>query len=64
MAYREENDQVILTMSRDDYKRLMMSLNSLAVVARPTFYAFLDRLNSGNLNYTPYQVEEMEEKKS
>lgn len=67
MSYREEDGQVILTMSREDYNRLLMTF-ALATVrgieSRAEFpeaventLALLNRLNEGNPNYTPYQVE-------
>lgn len=62
MSYREEDGQVVLTMSREDYDWLVDSLKfsiglsysteRLRVVAR-----LLDDWNSGNPHYTPYQVE-------
>ncbi len=64
MSYREENDQVILTMSREDYDNL------LTVFALATNWsmkecgkadglrALMNRLNEGNPNYTPYQTGE------
>ena len=68
MSYREENGQVILTMSREDYERTMRTLGYAAGNAlrsregRVATFELLNRLNSGNPNYTPYQVEA--EKKS
>jgi len=67
MSYCEENGQVILTMSREDYDRMLMLLghatgfNMRAVDPPFTLSAileFMNRLNQGNPNYTPYQVEE------
>ncbi len=68
MSYREENDQVILTMSREDYETLLLQLGIAAgwVASKDGAsgesmlrnLAFLNRLNEGNPNYTPYQVEE------
>ena len=62
MSYREENGQVILTMSREDYNLLLIYLGDAAghhfdtgPQAKPS-WEFLKRLNSGNPNYTPYQV--------
>lgn len=57
LSYREENDQVVLTMSREDYAVLVRWLN---VNARPAnfFAEFRDRLQEGDPNYTPYQVGE------
>jgi hypothetical protein len=61
--YREENDQVILTMSREDYQLLLNVLcyaTGGAIKYRWTpadrMFEFTDRLNQGNPNYTPYQV--------
>jgi hypothetical protein len=56
MSYREENGQVILTMSEGDYDILVRWLN---VNARPArFFAEMrDRLQAGDPHYTPYQVE-------
>jgi hypothetical protein len=36
VSYREENDQVILTMSREDYARLLMALGYAAGSALKT----------------------------
>lgn len=68
MAYREENGQVVLIMSRDDYERIL-GLCAIATAASKNavrnlmfteadVIALLNRLNQGNPNYTPYQVEE------
>jgi hypothetical protein len=63
MSYREENGQVILTMSREDYDLLMIFLGAASGnIGRhvPSFHRLPDlvnRLNSGNPHYTPYQVE-------
>jgi hypothetical protein len=64
MSYREENGQVVLTMSREDYERLLIifGMASARVQIRPglfgldTILGVMNRLNSGNPNYTPYQV--------
>lgn len=64
MSYSEQDGQVVLTMSREDYEVLLMALGSYTALhlARPwdleRVLAFVNRLNSGNPNYTPYQVEE------
>lgn len=64
MSYREENDQVILTLSREDYRELMrgMKIAVIVIADQPQdlekFRAFLNRLNSGNPHYTPYQTGE------
>jgi hypothetical protein len=70
MSYSEENGQVVLRMSREDYERLIFRLglalgnfaNSSGVAAQQESIkqelAFLNRLNQGNPDYTPYQVEQ------
>ena len=57
MSYREEDGQVVLTMSREDYDALMRTLawQPKAAVDR-NLVTLLNRLNEGNPNYTPYQV--------
>ena len=61
MSYREENDQVILTMSREDYDKLFV-LVSLMEFLRfngtelQGWRELSDRLNQGNPNWMPYQV--------
>lgn len=61
MSYSESNGQVILTMSREDYEAL---LYWLGLAAGTTYYdvenigLLMNRLNSGNPHYTPYQVED------
>ena len=65
MSYREENGQVILTMSRKDYDQmLMMFAIATARMQRRTSprnrmelnksLALLNRLNEGNPGYVPY----------
>lgn len=62
MSYREENGQVILSMSREDYDLLLLALGGFTLAAEnapaPRLLAFMNRLNEGNPNYTPYQVGE------
>ena len=65
MAYREESDQVVLTMSREDYQLLLMVLGYAtggaikdAWTPASRMFELTNRLNSGNPNYTPYQVGE------
>ena len=67
MSYREENGQVVLTMSREDYWRLMIELGASALQltwqkdhADPLRekLAFVNRLNEGNPNYTPYELKQ------
>lgn len=70
MSYREENGQVVLTMSREDYDALLIRLGiamgwalnpSNAEHSRINFdrdLAFLNRLNEGNPHYTPYALKD------
>jgi len=67
MSYREENGQVVLTMSREDYVRLLFRLGAgfgawlhshsdrFPDIVRDEL-AFINRLNEGNPNYTPQKV--------
>ena len=63
MSYREENGQVILAMSREDFGSLCFWLGIAAghMMAKgekiDRIGALLNRLNEGNPNYRPYQVE-------
>lgn len=61
MSYREENGQVILTMSPNDWRYLLLVLGYAmgyfeVAENRQILLSFLNRLNEGNPNYTPYQV--------
>lgn len=66
MAYREENGQVVLTMSREDYERVLMICGIAAGLSMGSgrnllftaneIAALVNRLNEGNPNYTPYEV--------
>jgi hypothetical protein len=64
MTYREENDQVILTLSKDDYRSLMYTLalpagSLLGESDKPRVEQILllaNRINEGNPNYRPYQI--------
>lgn len=58
MSYREENGQVILTMSPEDYSRLLVALEFALAdpFTRLSTNELLNRLNQGNPHYTPYQV--------
>lgn len=56
MSYREEDGQVILSMSREDYKRLLTALGGTSCPVpwnRDNHVRFLNRLNEGNPNYRP-----------
>lgn len=66
MSYREENGQVVLTMSREDYLQVLNVIAAATVHAAhggkgvPSvndLFGLVNRLNEGNPNYTPYQVE-------
>jgi len=62
LSYHEQNGQVLLTMSREDFDHLLIVFGaaSAAFLARAgdlaDVLALLNRLNEGNPNYTPYQV--------
>ena len=61
--YREENGQVILSMSKEDWDRVSLVLDltrRLRFNEEPLkgYDELLDRLNSGNPHYTPYQTGE------
>jgi hypothetical protein len=62
MSYREQDGQVILTLSREDYNELIevhrLAIYSVAPNYRDGIRDFWDRLNAGNPRYTPYRVEE------
>ena len=64
MSYSEENGQVVLKMSREDYDSLLLWLGmahgsqSRTAADWNRVLSFMNRLNSGNQHYTPYQVEE------
>lgn len=63
MSYSEENGFVVLRMSREDYGRVQLLLGMGAerygggCGDQEYVFKLLDRLNEGNPNYTPYQVE-------
>jgi hypothetical protein len=65
MSYREENGQVVLTMSAEDFGTLLMAIGALMaytaqgklpIFTMDSISAFMNRLNEGNPNYTPYEV--------
>lgn len=64
MSYREENGQIVLTMSREDYDVVLLRLGMAAGLAMSRYgaehlnrhLATLNRLNEGNPNYTPYAL--------
>jgi hypothetical protein len=65
MSYSEKDGQVVLTMSREDYERVLMALGMATGAALrgygPLAYRILvpllNRVNEGNPDYTPYQEE-------
>ena len=67
MSYSKQDDQVTLTMSREDYE-LVLKVFAMATVRamtdkRPILSSLqvvelLNRLNQGNPNFTPYRVGE------
>ena len=62
MSYREENGQVVLTMSREDYERVVFSLGLATGFMLQdggngdSMRALLNRINEGNPNYTAYDL--------
>lgn len=68
MGYSEKDGQVVLTMSREDYENLLIWLRAATVAQSRSaadwdrILSFLNRLNQGNPNYTPYQVGEKSER--
>jgi hypothetical protein len=63
MSYQEENGNVVLRMSKEDWHLTMYALDkAIGCVPNPArhlAYKLIDlrnRLNQGNPNYTPYQV--------
>lgn len=59
MSYREENGQVVLTMSRDDYEIILLSLGTFSGLRGSSIgpmLALMNRLNEGNPNYRPYAL--------
>lgn len=61
MSYREENGQVVLTVSREDYDLILMALGAWTAQTwekgNDQMFRFLNRLNEGNPHYAPYRVE-------
>jgi hypothetical protein len=57
VSYREENGQVILTMSRTDFDMLLMMLGAGAgILGIKESLLFVNRLNEGNPHFIPYEV--------
>jgi hypothetical protein len=65
VSYREEDGKVVLTMSREDWTHVLITFSYAAGAmgsagdenSRHHLFLLLDRLNSGNPNYTPYRVD-------
>jgi hypothetical protein len=57
MSYSEENGQVVLTMSREDFSKLLIyaGIATAQFVNKTPLLEWMNRLNQGNPNYTPYQ---------
>ena len=63
MSFREENGQVVLAISREDYGLLSIALGNAVGLALQgkgqlglsVLCEFANRLNEGNPNYTPYR---------
>lgn len=57
MSYREENGQVILTMTREDYELVCDELDyAVDREAGHRLARLMNRLNQGNPNYRPYRL--------
>lgn len=63
MSYSEQDGQVVLTMSREDYDQLLLSIGALMILRMQykdeigKLFELVNRLNQGNPNFTPYKVE-------
>lgn len=60
MSYREENGQVVLTMSKDQFNQLIKMTAAATVHFWPDtmwILRLMNHFNEGNPHYTPYQVE-------
>ena len=67
MSYSEQDGQVVLTLSRDDYDLLVQVMgyargaaieNDGPLMPPRAIVELLNRLNQGNPDFTPYQVGE------
>lgn len=59
--FRSEGDQITITMSREDWEllHLMVGMACSDAAAQPFFWdwiAFINRLNEGNPDFTPYEI--------
>ena len=59
MSYSEKDGQVVLTMSKEDYSRLLVALEFALAdpITRQRTIELLNRLNCGNPDCTPSRVE-------
>ena len=68
MSYSEKDGQVVLTMSREDYDLLLVVFAAATklsligpmgnlIVGPDEIIGLLNRLNQGNPEYRPYQIE-------
>jgi len=60
VSYSEQDGQVVLRMSREDYEVIRAVVQNAAdrcmlETNRNGYLILLNRLNEGNPNYTPYQ---------
>ena len=63
MSYREDNDQVVLSMSREDYDLLLVALGSSVgaalqgkgMLGLKVACKLANRINEGNPNFKPYR---------
>lgn len=64
MSYsKSSDDNIVLTMTRDDYSRLLIAMGMAVGAAlgrgmlnTKEVIKLLNRINEGNPNYSPYQV--------
>lgn len=66
MGYKETDDVITLTMSREDYERLLMAIGiatgwqSREGQRIRDWLEFVNRINVGNLRFVPYSVDSVE----
>jgi hypothetical protein len=64
VSYREENGQVIITMSPQDFDTLSMALGALMILRMENraevqrLFELVNRVHDGKPGFTPYQVGE------
>lgn len=73
MSYSEQNGQVVLTLSREDYNELLIVFAAATklsltgpmgnlIYGCDQIISLLNRINQGNPNYTPYRVDPSEKR--